>query len=784
MAACSAFDASATSFALVSADSRIRVWDCSSGSLRGEYAEPSHLVVKYTCVAWAPPGAEGAPKKKGKRPARSQSSVLALGTEIGFIVIWDLARGEVARRLGANKEGTGVGPDGHTRRVNDLCFNAAGTRLYSCSDDKHVIEWDLLTGAAVGKFQGAKHALKRLALCPPDEEEVIVASSTIKQVRLSDREAARRFAGHAQPVTALCPSSDGRFFASCSVAEERFVSLWDAAGPASNPSALQAFTLDGSAVSLDFRRQRDGSELYDFLAVSASGSVNVYRYDARGASAAAAEGAPGAARKPDCVIKPPAGEEVLGAHFAAEAEGAGGAVVVVRGSALRPVIQRVAYVDEASGAPKRRVKLEAAAGEGGGLLLPQQAAAAAGAGAAGDGRVRTLGPADTKLPGMAAAGLQSGLAAMDTSEDGGAAGAKADKKSKKKRKERGGAAEEEEEEEAPAPADGIVAEDEEDEEETLEDRVAALGLEGEAGGKAGAAKAERAPPRADSLQPLLVQALQSGDGTLLEQCLRVTNERVIQTTVSRLPTSSVLPFLKRVVAKFEARPTRAASLAVWIRAVLQLHTSYLVTVPGLSESLAGLYQTVDARVASFKRLLKLQGKFDLLLAQIDRQRVGDAARRAARPLRPLVTFTEGDDLLQEEEESESSEEDEDEDEDVPDGMDEDEDEEEEEEDEEEEEGAGGKKKAGKRRGRKGDSDDEDEDDEDDDEEGEGEGEDEEEDAAATAASIAKMKALMKGGGGGGGGGGAAAAAAGAGGKKSKKKVAAPAMDDDDDDLDL
>lgn len=49
----------------------------------------------------------------------------------------------------------------------------------------------------------------------------------------------------------------------------------------------------------------------------------------------------------------------------------------------------------------------------------------------------------------------------------------------------------------------------------------------------------------DSVQNVLVQALQVQDDSLLEYCLAVSDQRVIKATVARLPTSTVLPFLTR-----------------------------------------------------------------------------------------------------------------------------------------------------------------------------------------------------------------------------------------------
>ena len=71
-------------------------------------------------------------------------------------------------------------------------------------------------------------------------------------------------------------------------------------------------------------------------------------------------------------------------------------------------------------------------------------------------------------------------------------------------------------------------------------------------------------------------------------------EQVIEETVQRLPTTKVVAFLGRLIAKLEARPSRGQGLAKWIRAVLVLHTAHLMSVPGLVPKLSGLYQVCVA----------------------------------------------------------------------------------------------------------------------------------------------------------------------------------------------
>jgi len=135
--------------------------------------------------------------------------------------------------------------------------------------------------------------------------------------------------------------------------------------------------------------------------------------------------------------------------------------------------------------------------------------------------------------------------------------------------------------------------------ETLEERLQAVELENTLTEKEGKSKEV---PKAESLQVVLMQALHTNDNSLLEIVLQINDQIIINTTVQRLPSSFVLPFLTTVVEKFQTKPARGISLINWIRAVLVQHTSYLMTVPDLLRTLSPLYSTVDSRLASFKKI--------------------------------------------------------------------------------------------------------------------------------------------------------------------------------------
>jgi U3 small nucleolar RNA-associated protein 5 len=128
--------------------------------------------------------------------------------------------------------------------------------------------------------------------------------------------------------------------------------------------------------------------------------------------------------------------------------------------------------------------------------------------------------------------------------------------------------------------------------------------------------ASAAVPTSDSLVTLIDQALQSGDDALLEQCLACEDMDVIIGTAKRFPVHRIVTFLKKLVAKFEKRPSRGILLTRWLSSMLKAHTSFLISVPNLASQLSGLSQMLEQRMSSYARLAALGGRLDLLMAQV------------------------------------------------------------------------------------------------------------------------------------------------------------------------
>lgn len=126
-------------------------------------------------------------------------------------------------------------------------------------------------------------------------------------------------------------------------------------------------------------------------------------------------------------------------------------------------------------------------------------------------------------------------------------------------------------------------------------------------------------PTSDSLVVLVDQALQAGDDLLLEQCLACANTHVIEATAEALPVGRVLLLMKRLVAKFEKRPSRGILLTRWLSAILRHHLAFLVSLPDLANQLGGLSHMLEQRLMSYSRLSGLGGRLDMLLSQLNKR---------------------------------------------------------------------------------------------------------------------------------------------------------------------
>lgn len=148
-----------------------------------------------------------------------------------------------------------------------------------------------------------------------------------------------------------------------------------------------------------------------------------------------------------------------------------------------------------------------------------------------------------------------------------------------------------------------------------------------------------------SLGAMLNQAVTSDDHELLEECFKVRNARVIACTVQRLPSTLVPELMKQVVERLQGKPSRGPFLIEWIRSALIYHASYIMSVPDLAASLSALYRTLETRLTTFEKMLKLSGRLDMIICQYNirrRSEMTEDDEAAGKSEEALYTLNEGE----------------------------------------------------------------------------------------------------------------------------------------------
>ena len=124
--------------------------------------------------------------------------LIALGTDTGEIVVWDLQQGVVTIRL--NRE---VCDEAHKKSVNSIVFNSSGDKLFSCSNEKYVLEWNLSQSQLARKFKSGSDGATQITLSS-DDAVLATASSSVKLWDLaSGKKSKRLISGHTSAVTCL-----------------------------------------------------------------------------------------------------------------------------------------------------------------------------------------------------------------------------------------------------------------------------------------------------------------------------------------------------------------------------------------------------------------------------------------------------------------------------------------------------------------------------------------------------------------------------------------------------
>ena len=220
---CVAFSPNGTTLASGGEDNTIILWDTTTGEHTrtlarptGPFVGPTDTLVGHTdtiySVAFSPDG-----------------KTLASGSEDSRIILWDTTTGEHTRTL-ARPTGPFVGPTdtlvGHTDTIYSVAFSPDGQTLASGSADNTIILWDATTGQYKETLIGHKRAVYSIAFSP--DGQTLASGSWDKTIKLWDTTTWKyrhTLVGHEKVVYCVAFSPDGQILASGSA--DKAIILWD-----------------------------------------------------------------------------------------------------------------------------------------------------------------------------------------------------------------------------------------------------------------------------------------------------------------------------------------------------------------------------------------------------------------------------------------------------------------------------------------------------------------------------------------------------------------------------
>uniref|UniRef100_A0A7N5P4A4 WD repeat domain 43 n=1 Tax=Ailuropoda melanoleuca TaxID=9646 RepID=A0A7N5P4A4_AILME len=505
-------------FALASADGQLRVWETANNRLHQEYVPSAHLSGTCTCLAWA--------------PARLQA-----------------------------KSG------GHDNKVNCIQWHQDNGCLYSCSDDKHIVEWNTQTCKVKCKWKGDNSSVSSLCISP-DGKMLLSAGRTIKLWVLETKEIYRHFTGHATPVSSLIfttirPPNEsqpfdgitGLYFLSGAV-HDRLLNVWQVRAENKEKNAVMSFTVTDEPVYIDLTLSENKEEPVKLAVVCRDGQVHLFEHILNGyckkpltSNCTIQIATPGKGKK-----STPKPIPILAAGFCSDKM----SLLLVYGSWFQPIIERVAL---SSKEPHVCLVRDIS-----NCWAPKVETAIT--------KVRT--PVMNSEAKVLVPGVPGHRAAIKP---------------------------------APPQTEEVESKRKLGENEiSIEERLGALDIDTK--------KEKDDLPQTNSFPVLLTQGLESNDFEMLNKVLQTRNLNLIKRTVLRMPLHAVIPLLQELTKRLQGHPNSAVLMVQWLKCVLTVHASYLSTLPDLVAQLGTLYQLMESRVKTFQKLSHLHGKLILLITQV------------------------------------------------------------------------------------------------------------------------------------------------------------------------
>ncbi|XP_065052393.1 WD repeat-containing protein 43-like isoform X2 [Rhopilema esculentum] len=558
-----AFDKKASNLASLSPDGRLKVWETTNGNLCHEWIPPAGLGATCSCLCWVQDDSDDRPKAKKSKKSNPNSndglkSHIVFGTLQGSMVLLNCDTLDVVNKP-VNE---------HQGKINDICYCDKKETIYSGSNDKFVIEWSYPLMTVKSKWKADKHCVYKV-LVSPDGNCILSAGRSIKLWNIETKELLQKFTGHASPVTNLffVPMSNGKSFKEecyfISTAEDDdMINAWHHDSSSQDTNAVCCFMTEGYPGCID--GSISGLQQLHLGSACRDGKVCLFTQVLNGRLTKPVKSAF------HFKLVNSINEETSapGLRIFAMKLLDSDAVLLVYGSPINPTFEKIKLSSVPNGSSLKRETTK-------GLLHKKS----------DQSTRKSSGTADVNR--SVAIDSNAPIAIQHV------------------------------EQRDLATSQGNRTADHLPEEPTLGER-----LNPEAQPEISSTQlltnyssVER--PNASSMTQMLEQALHSDDDKLIDNVLYKTNkETTITRTVKKLTATSVIPLMNKILNRIQRNPSRGYELLIWIRVLMAVHITYLISMPNLLNRLTTLYQSFEARTKVYPKLSKLHGRLDLLLTHV------------------------------------------------------------------------------------------------------------------------------------------------------------------------
>lgn len=575
----SSFTVNGDFFALLSVDGRLRIWDTSSGKLVQEFSPALHVESSCTCLCWT----RGISDKNKKEPRRKKRKVvktetndsiahkpypsLLLGTKSGTLRSYDPVAGDIGGKF----------DDGHLKSVNNVLYHKDTDTSYSCSDDKYIIEWSYDSHEAISKWKADKVSVKRICL-GPSGTTLLSAGQSIKLWNLETKELLQRFHGHTSPVSLLQFSpfqmsrnksdtyDDGYYFLSGST-EDSIINAWHINIKNPEKTAIASYMLSDVPSFMDSLLITTDNQPLKLCVGCRDGRIHFFSNTMNGKTKRPLE----SSKTLDLLQREGERSNTTTVPFlkARLYDENGMVLLLVSGTSLKPMFKRFVYskLEETT-----RIIQELTQN----MLLKDVISDSDNAVEIADQKAKTKVIGNTNFTPIPLKNRARPTLDLNANEQ-----------------DRSNTTSEE----------NIVS---------MEER---LKVAGHGDMLVPKIKPSKSIPNASSFAQMLVQGLHSGDNTLINEILfKSCKDNILRNTVKRIPNNLVGLLLSEVVDKLQRNPARSKVLSSWLRVIMAVHLTYLMTNENLSGTLGSLYNILKMQQDIHPQLINLNGKIDLLLS--------------------------------------------------------------------------------------------------------------------------------------------------------------------------